>query len=226
MSLSTGLKTKLKISPCDVNDGIATVNGDPAFEAMINPAGYQHTSAIKYSKNTALGPGGEKKFSKTTPDKIVFKEMVLDGTGVVSLFGLSSVKDQVALLRKVAYTYKGTSHEPPVVEVSWGPLLFNARMESLTVDYTLFKPSGEPLRAKISLTFVAYQSTEEVFKEASLESPDLTHLVEVKAGDTLPNLCYRIYKDCSYYMAVARLNQLSNFRSLKPGQILRFPPLV
>jgi nucleoid-associated protein YgaU len=50
--------------------------------------------------------------------------------------------------------------------------------------------------------------------------------VEVKAGDTLPMLCYQIYKDSSYYLAVARLNQLQNFRQLQPGQLLRFPPLV
>jgi nucleoid-associated protein YgaU len=99
-------------------------------------------------------------------------------------------------------------------------------MEALKVNYTLFKPSGEPLRAKMDLTFTAYKSTEEVFREASLESPDLTHLVEVKAGDTLPMLCYQIYKDSSYYLAVARLNQLNNFRQLQPGQLLRFPPLV
>lgn len=226
MTVLSGTKTKLKISPCDVNDGIATVNGDPPFVAMINPSGYQHSSSIKYAKNEALGPGGEEKFSKVTPDKIVFKEMVLDGTGVVEGSGTVTVKDQIARLRKVAYAYQGEDHEPPVVEVSWGPLLFQARMESLAVDYTLFKPSGEPLRAKVTLTFIAFKSTEEVFRESSLESPDLTHLVEVKAGDTLPNLCYRIYKDASYYMAVARINQLSHFRQLQPGQLLRFPPLV
>jgi nucleoid-associated protein YgaU len=220
-------KIKLKISPCDVDGkGVATVNGKTAFKALINPSGYTHSSAIKYSKNVAPGPGTEKKFSNAMPDKIVFKEMVLDGTGVVAIDSPISVKDQIALLRKVAYTYQGTDHEPPVVEVSWGPLLFKARMEALTVDYTLFKPSGEPLRAKISLKFIVYKSTGEVFREAGLESPDLTHLVEVKAGDTLPLLCYQIYKDSSYYLAVAKLNNLNSFRRLSPGQILRFPPLV
>ena len=225
MAVASGTKIKLKISPCDVNDGVATVNGDTPFEALINPAGYSHSSSIAYAENQALGPGSEKKYSKSKPDKIEFKELVLDGTGVVE-GTTSSVRAQVALLRKVAYDYDGSEHEPPVVEVSWGPLLFKARMETLKVNYTLFKPSGEPLRAKMDLVFTAYKSTEEVFRGASLESPDLTHLVEVKAGDTLPLLCYQIYKDSSYYLAVARLNQLQNFRQLQPGQLLRFPPLV
>ena len=225
MTLANGTKIKLKISPCDVNDGVATVNGDTPFEALINPAGYTHSSAIVYAENQAQGPGSEKKYSKSKPDKYEFKELVLDGTGVVE-GTTSSVREQVALLRKVAYDYDGSEHEPPVVEVSWGPLLFKARMEALKANYTLFKPSGEPLRAKIDLSFTAYKSIEETFRGASLESPDLTHLVEVKAGDTLPMLCYQIYKDSSYYLAVARLNQLHNFRQLQPGQLLRFPPLV
>ncbi len=220
-------KIKLKISPCDVNaSGVATVNGEPPFEALINPSGYTHSSAINYSKNVAFGPGTEKKFSNSKPDTYVFKELVLDGTGVVPTNAPMTVKDQISLLRKVAYNYQGTDHEPPVVEVSWGPLLFKARMEALAVNYTLFKPSGEPLRAKITLTFIEYKSTEETFRAAGLQSPDLTHIVEVKAGDTLPLLCYQIYKDSSYYPAVAKLNNLTSFRRLEPGQILRFPPLV
>ncbi|MDY6981865.1 MAG: peptidoglycan-binding protein [Pseudomonadota bacterium] len=225
MSAANGIKTKLKISPCDVQDGIARVNGKPAFEALINPSGYRHVSEIKYSKNVAFGPGVEQKFANSKPDRIEFKEMILDGTGVVE-GTRTSVKQQIDLLRSVAYTYQGTNHEPPVVEVSWGPLLFKARMESLSVDYTLFKPSGEPLRAKVTLSFVAYKSTDEVFREAGLESSDLTHLVEVKAGDSLPLLCHQIYNDSSYYVEVARINDLDNFRRLEPGQLLRFPPLV
>ena len=82
-----------------------------------------------------------------------------------------------------------------------------------------------PLRAKVTLAFVEYQSKEEISKEAGQESPDLTHLIEVKAGDTLPLLCYRIYQDCNYYIDVAKINRLTDFRDLKPGTKLQFPPL-
>jgi hypothetical protein len=225
--MRNGTKTKLKISPCNVDDGMAVVDDSkPNFEAMINPAGYKTSSSIEYTKERAIGPGNEKKYVKTKANKIEFKELVLDGTGVVGGASAPSVREQVQRLREVAYVFDGTKHEAPVVEVSWGPLLFKARLESLNVDYTLFKPSGEPLRAKLSLGFVAYVSNAEAMRFSGFESPDLTHLVEVKAGDTLPMLCYKIYKDSAYYLEVARLNQLSNFRQLQPGQVLRFPPLV
>jgi nucleoid-associated protein YgaU len=47
----------------------------------------------------------------------------------------------------------------------------------------------------------------------------------VKAGDTLPLMCYMIYGDPKYYLAVAAANNLSNFRSLLPGTDIVFPPL-
>lgn len=226
MSFSTGLKKKLTIHQCEVNDGKVEAKKSPKFEAMINPVGYQQISCIQYGKNAAIGVANETKFNKTTPDKYEFKELVLDGTGVVSLVGLETVEDQIRCLREVAYTYDGTTHQTPVVRVLWGPLEFKARLKSLKVDYTLFTPDGKPLRAKVSLSFAEYKTDQQILREARLESPDLTHLIEVKAGDTLPNLCYRIYSDASYCMVVARINRLSNFRCLKPGQVLRFPPLV
>jgi nucleoid-associated protein YgaU len=68
-------------------------------------------------------------------------------------------------------------------------------------------------------------SKEEEALRANRSSPDMSHLIEVKAGDTLPLLCYRVYRDSSYYLEVARQNKLTDFRDLKPGSKLHFPPL-
>ncbi len=229
----SGAKALLTISPCSVDDGKISVDSSrKKFEAMINPAGYGHTFELSYSKNRVLGqPGTETKYNTSLPQKIVLKELVLDATGAV-VTNLSSVlsdpvpvKEQIELLKEVIYTYRGTKHEAPIVQLKWGELLFYGRIESLKFDYTLFKPSGVPLRAKVTLTFIEYQSSEEISKEAATESPDLTHLIEVKAGDTLPLLCYQVYRDCTYYIEVAKINNLTNFRDLKPGIKLQFPPL-
>jgi nucleoid-associated protein YgaU len=60
---------------------------------------------------------------------------------------------------------------------------------------------------------------------AQRSSPDMTHTVRVKAGDTLPLLCQRIYRDASKYLEIARLNDLDGFRALAPGSELQFPPM-
>ena len=109
--------------------------------------------------------------------------------------------------------------------VLWGSQIFVGRLTSMKVDATLFKASGEPLRAKLDLEFKSYVSSEEEALRANRSSPDMSHLVEVRAGDTLPLLCYRIYRDSSYYLEVARYNNLTDFRDLEPGRKLHFPPL-
>jgi nucleoid-associated protein YgaU len=111
------------------------------------------------------------------------------------------------------------------VRLLWGSLIFFGRMTSMSTQYTLFKASGEPLRAKVDLQFVGTMSKSESQLVANRSSPDLSHVVVVRDGDTLPLLCNRIYGDSSYYPEVAQANGLAGFRELLPGQRLVFPPL-
>jgi nucleoid-associated protein YgaU len=97
----------------------------------------------------------------------------------------------------------------------------------LTIDlvYNLFKPSGQPLRAKATCTFAISISDEVRLKLEDQHSPDLTHVRTVKDGDTLPMMCHEMYGDPKYYLEVARVNKLKNFRSLSVGEKIFFPPL-
>jgi len=75
---------------------------------------------------------------------------------------------------------------------------------------------------------VKFKSSIEEEKRASREnnsSPDLTHVRKVKAGDTLPLMCYRIYGDPKYYIQVAKVNGINNFRKLTAGTDIFFPPI-
>lgn len=228
MPIATGLKKKLTIAACKVSGGTISVDGSKtAFQVMINPAGYKRQLSIDYNKKKTLGQANaEPKFSAVCPENLTLENLVLDGTGVVEQASYRSVKEMIDGLLKVIYNYDGKQHEPNYVRLLWGTFIFFGRAESISIDYTMFKPSGEPLRAKVSLGFTGWMSSEESSLRANQSSPDLSHLVEVAMGDTLPLLCSRIYNDSSYYREVARVNNLTNFRNLEPGQVLRFPPLV
>ncbi len=227
---ASGTKKKLTITACNVDASGNVTLEDASFQVMLNPGSYKHEYAISYNKDKALGQqSAESKFSVIGPEKINFKIM-LDGTGVVNEPGpagaaLPDVKDQIASLRDVVYKYDGEDHEPNHVRLLWGSFLFYGRLTSMKVDYKMFKPSGEPLRAEIDLAFTGFVSKEEEALRANRSSPDLTHVVEVKSGDTLPLLCSRVYNDSSYYLAVAEVNGIAHFRDIKPGQKLYFPPL-
>ncbi|MFB9240689.1 peptidoglycan-binding protein [Massilia antarctica] len=232
--ISLGSKNLLKISPCDADGG--DIAG-PFFEVQINPASYQHRLSVQYNQCPTLGqPGATPKFSAVNPEKLTLPQLILDGTGVVSLFsadasspmsaGLSpSVTEMLTALRTLVYDYQGDIHEPNVLRFVWGDMNFVGVVESMDIDYTLFKPSGQPLRAKVTLGVLAMASPKKIAQIANPSSPDLSHLVAVRAGDTLPLLCERIYADPGYYMEVARVNGLVGFRALTPGMLLRFPPI-
>ena len=234
-------KQSLTITRCEVtSDGQTKPSGsaDDIFTATLNPASYQHSFSISYSKEAdpkansgsrkPLGQTAvESRFAAINAEQVSF-DLVLDGTGVVKKGGsdVPDVKEEIEQLKNVVYRYVGDKHEPSVVKLAWGELnTFYARMESLSVDYTLFRPNGLPLRAKVKLQFVSFMTQVEASLRATRSSPDLSHRVEVRDGDTLPLLCQRIYNDCGRYIEVARANRLANFRALEPGTWLHFPPL-
>jgi len=227
--------TKLTITACKV-DKSGTVTGiDSAkkFEVMLNPSSYKHAKSINYTgldgksdemkARIAQGASAATPQFKNTGNEKVSFSITLDGTGVAGKY--PDVKIQIKKLSDLVYKYEGNTHEPNIVRLSWGGFSFDGRLTSMDTEYTLFKPSGEPLRAKISLSFTDYTSIKEEALKANKTSPDLTHLVEVKAGDSLPLLCYHIYKNSAYYLEVAKCNGITNFRDIKPGTRLNFPPL-
>jgi hypothetical protein len=223
----SGSKTLLSISCCDHN---GQPTGEGQFQALINPASLNHQLGISYNSDSSshlpIGKSAvESKLSQYQQEKLSF-ELVLDGTGVVPASPPADVSQQVKQLKNVVYHYVGEKHEPSIVKLQWGQSFsFIGRLSSMTLDYTLFKPGGDPVRAKIKLNFGSYMSNKQEALKADRQSPDLTHQVWVKAGDTLPLLCYRQYRDSSYYLAVAAFNQLDSISALKPGTVLYFPPL-
>ena len=231
MAAQTAKLEKLTLTACSLVEGKLSVNGD-VYEALLNPESFKHNYTITYHdsgegcrQTVPLGSlGYEPKFAGYEPEDVSF-ELVLDGTGVVKDSSKKTVAQRIKQLKGVAYRYEGKAHEPNVVQLSWGDFIFNGRLTTLQVDYTLFKPSGEPLRAKVSLAFRGFMSAKEEALRKNNSSPDLTHYVIVRAGDTLPLLCYQIYRDCRYYREVATSNELDSFRNLRPGSRLYFPPL-
>ena len=231
MTSLSGEKTPLKMTVCSDVDGVVSPMSDPAksISLLINPSQLKVGRKTNFSKQSPLGdPGTGRKFSHMQPVTLSFS-VVFDGTGVVPRPSGTrmprEVEDQLDALSGVIYSYVGNKHEPNIVQVLWGSLLFTGRLTSFSTDYTLFKPSGAPLRATSALAFDSYMSTKESRLTADTSSPDLSHAVLVRSGDTLPLLCHRIYGDSRYYPEVARFNGLRQFRALEPGSTLHFPPL-
>ncbi len=204
--------------------------GEP-FTVWINPATYTHDYTISYADRQAPGSNGPSpEFNRVGQESVSF-DLIFDATGVIPppIPGTPLPADGVAGLIdtfiKLVATVNGDIHRPNYVKLSWAQLQFQCVLSKLNVTYTLFKPNGTPLRAKLAVSFLSFTSEKQLAAEANLHSPDMTHLVTVLAGDTLPALCHKIYGSSIYYLKVAEFNGLPGFRQLRPGMQLVFPPL-
>jgi nucleoid-associated protein YgaU len=107
----------------------------------------------------------------------------------------------------------------------WGSLVFPCVLITANYSFTLFKPDGTPLRAVASCSFRESVPEAERILADNPASPDLTHLREVQEGDSLPLLTDSIYGNAELYLEVARVNKLINFRRLRVGSRVAFPPV-
>lgn len=201
-------------------------SGEPVgqFEAFINPS--EITLAYEVEYDSAQGSG-------TTNSRMEFKKMkpgdmtlvfFIDGTGANGR--PLDVQAKVEEFQTVT-GYNGEIHRPNYLKVAWGTIqVKRCVLKSASIAYKLFKPDGVPLRAVITAAFTDNADDQTRVALAQDQSPDLTHVRVIRAGDTLPALCQEIYGDPDYFLDVARANRIDNFRDVPPGTQVFFPPLT
>jgi len=200
------------------------------FTVWLNPESYKRTLKIESTNPQAIGASGTTpQFKNVGQEKIVLK-LIFDTTGLVpSPLGNETMPEDgvVALIEplidKIAKVpAKGT--RPNFVQLSWAQLQTRCVLESMSIDYKLFRPDGTPIRAVYDLSFKTFASAVTLSRTAKLESKQAEQLVTVLEGDTLPGICFRIYGDSTMYLDVAQYNQLTSLRKLTPGSQLRILP--
>jgi hypothetical protein len=201
-------------------------DGSPvdSFTAMFNPNGYSMKYEVEYHAAQGRGATGSPQvYGRIKPREFTF-EFVLDGTGTAA--DVINVSDTADHFLTVAGKNDGDIHRPKYLKLSWGALLSKCVLKSADINFNLFKPDGTPLRAKISAVFS--ENIEDTLRAAQERnsSPDLTYTRMVNGDDKLPLEVYRKYKDQAYYIQVAKINKLKNFRKLKTGDRLIFPPIA
>ncbi len=203
------------------------------FEALINPEDYTLNYKVKYDcqPDAMGGEGKQQKFVGVAPEELSFK-FLFDDTGIIDgdLRNIlkkpnSGVLEDVNKLRDLLVKYYGDSHQNKSLVLVWGSMIFQGRVVDLSIEYKLFNANGEPIRAIVNARFIGSIDENKAAAKARKSSPDLTHVLRVKAGDTLPLLCKKIYGHPKYYLQVAAANGLGNFRQLQPGMDIVFPPI-
>jgi hypothetical protein len=224
-------EANLKIIAYDSPAGGKKSNEIDEFVVGFNPSSFTVNNKIEYKKTEAKGQdGGDPQFEKIPPLEFSI-EFTIDGTGVA--MGSQQGKDQKDYLKKqvkklrdvTGCNINGDIHRPNYLAVLWGTFYIECVLTTLNITYNLFDRTGSPLRAKVNCSFLERIGPGKGGRKSRLESPDLTKYVVAKEGDQLPLLVKDKYNDPAYYIQVARINKLKNFRNIQPGQTLILPPL-
>jgi hypothetical protein len=192
------------------------------YIGMFNPEKFSVANTIRYNQTKAQGSTGDRlTFNRIEPRTFNF-DFLVDGTGATGE-KREVVLDVLAF--KTTCGFIGEKHRPSYLVLHWGSFLARCVLTSLTVEYTLFRPDGSPLRAIMKAGFKEYIVPELEELQKFLSSPDVTHVRTVAADDRLDLMSYKIFKDSKYYMELAKVNNLNHFRKLKLGEKIVFPPI-
>ncbi|TVP46483.1 MAG: LysM peptidoglycan-binding domain-containing protein [Mongoliibacter sp.] len=220
--MDTGKLTKVKLVAYKKPDFTDKV-GD--YDVLINPEKYSDKSELKYSTNSSpVGSSAETVKFRGAGSNIFNMDFFFDSTGVITD---EPVDRQIDKLKALIYSYNGDIHEPNYIKIIWGTQsLFEGRLKSWDVQIIMMDLDGTPIRAEVKAAFVRSVSVKKKALEERRNSSDLTHIRMVKAGDTLPAMCFKIYGESRYFIQVAEYNGLDHIRSISPGDQLIFPPLI
>lgn len=200
------------------------------FVLPINPENYSRSKKINQDERTPHGnEGSDIRFVSTQPEELKL-DFIFDGTGTVQgypdQYKNVPVKDQLASFEAAVYDLNGDIHRTNFLKLHWGKyLVFQCVLSGMDISFPLFDKTGDPLRAKISATFLQYFTPQERAARANLRSPDLTHIRTVQSSDRLDLMTSEIYNDTRLLLQVARANNLTTIRNLSSQAELRFPPV-
>ena len=202
------------------------------YPVMYNPEKLSKNVSVNYQTQCVPGDNSQEQTYHSNQSGDVTFEFLFDATGtsINSINGevaaaLEGVDVEIALFLKLTSEVDPEEHQPRSLTLVWGTFIFNCKLTSAQIDYTLFSSIGRPLRAKVTCTFRGHELRILQGALSKLFSSDLTKVHIVKAGETLPLIASQVYNDPSYYIKIAEANNLSNFRNIKPGQEIILPPV-
>jgi len=219
---------KLVIQSFEKND-FAKENTDKRFTAPINPESFSKSYKIGLDKRKGHGNNGTNaQYISTEPEELKL-DFILDGTGTMQgyleEYKKMTVHNQLNKFLSCAYNMDGDIHRPRFLKIKWGrDIDFQCLLSNVDINFTLFDTAGDPLRVKITATFLSYKTAQERLQGSRVQSPDLSHYQKVKQGDRLDLLSYDIYNDTAYFLQVAKINGLTSPRNIPAGLNLYFPP--
>ncbi len=200
-------------------------------EFQFNPDTIAFTKSAKWrEQRTQAGENGPVQQFEGTDAITLSLDLLLDDAEE----GTSRVPDAVNLLASwtnpTEASKKDKAPEAPELVFSWGQFKigqtgdFSCHLMSVNVNFTMFRPNGVPVRAKVK---VELKSTKKIAWRQNPTSgglrPQRRHVLQ--RGDRLGVIANREYGDAGYWRQIADFNGLQDPFNLPIGRQILLPAL-
>jgi nucleoid-associated protein YgaU len=207
----------------------------PEVSVLFNPNAYVIVKPVTWSVPQASSGGGGQTDRSVNAPTLVFGgggsrqltlELLFDVTEPIDDVPIADVRtltnDIVALTR-----IESKQGRPPVCEVSWGTAPVNSDfpftgvVTNLTQRFTLFRNTGEPVRATLTVVMSEFLDPEQDQRQTD---PEMTTRV-VRRGDTVHGIAFSVYGNAALWRVIAEANNLDDPRRPAIGRTLTIPKL-
>ena len=199
------------------------------FIIPINPENISRNHQINLENSASGGTQHNDGKHANTPSEDLRLEFTFDNTGTVegNILDGTPVGKQVDDFLKLTYELKGGIRKPNFLKILWWDgFAFDCQLTNAQVTYTLFKPDGTPLRAKVNASFKQHTSAElRVVIEDKTSSIFTKVQGVIEAGERITNIAQKAFSDASKFLEIARANDLVNFRKRLENAPLTLPGL-
>jgi hypothetical protein len=216
------------------------------LKVLFNPTDFTLTKASQLGEVNVPGLDAPlQQFVRGQAEKLTVK-LFFDATDERTdelATGVTALTDRFYALVKI----HPPTHAPPVCRFIWGPSFPGSRLtdgtsfededpnslnrreftgvvESVQQEFTLFSPTGVPLRATLTVTMREYKTMSLQQKQLKLLSRDRSRRHIVSRGETLSGIAARYYDSPGDWRAIAVRNQVTDPRRLPAGLVLDIPP--
>jgi nucleoid-associated protein YgaU len=204
---------------------ITNTNTGERVSVEFNPEEYTLNKDINYAQ-TAV-PGLSSPILQFVHGNLQTLEMELFLDTLEAHTGTSAGQDVRSLVRKVTalMAIDPATHAPPILLFTWGSLSFTCVLARAGQRYTMFLPSGVPVRARLQVTFNEFRNVDLEAKEIKRETSSYTRRYVVTQGETLDSIAVKTYGDPALWRPIAILNGIIDPRRLEAGVRLVVPQL-
>ena len=195
------------------------VDGGDEIECALNPQSYRISKTNVWTYKPTNGK------DMPTPEFGGGLPMVYEVTLLLDASLGGPDKNVMEDANKLMKAMHGKGSAPKFITLAWGSVsLAKAAPVSISINYALFRPNGEPIRAFVDLELAQAEDAD----QAQSQNPTTRaqrglRVHRVQDGDSLPSIAYSHYGDATRWRTIADANGISDPLRLRRGTELTVP---